>query len=279
MAFGGHVAFAEGGSSSDPDDQYGTVSGGDLDRAAAASMDRWGAATPEQRTQADPSASHPLLGRLVGAGLTALLPGVGALSQTDVAQKRLSDPNFYRTFAQGLMPWSDEAEAGVRSLFGSGRYRDYLDEARRGRTNYGVKVGPTEAGLTEGAGTLASLMIGGGGGAALKGGVLASRAPQLAAWMARNPRLAAMIPMAGAGAFRGAGEGEDGEDRLNKALMGGIEGAGWGLAGHTAGQVGRWALPRVARAFGYGQPSRITDPTRLLTYQPEEPVNFAFSGS
>ncbi|HYX04005.1 MAG TPA: hypothetical protein VE963_18065 [Reyranella sp.] len=281
------TAFAEGG---DTDRGYFDTQGGTLGPPVAAlqkapppnltSDDLYNLWQDDPRTafglpheRVSEGTSDPRLGRTAANVLSTLVPGGGMLAHTDWAQRRLSNPDFYRTVAAGAVPFSDEIEAGLRSAFGSGKYDDYLREAREGRARYGRDMGDLEAGLTEGAGTAGSLLLGGGLSAGAK--ALGLVGPRLAALAARYPKLARMIPLGTAGAVRGYGEGEGEEDRVQRALQSGVTGGLFGLGTHYGGKAAQWAWPRVKSAFGYG-PGIARDPRFLEPH--ELPDMTAFGG-
>ena len=274
--------YAEGG---DTDDEYSYGSGAnrvtqaDLDKAAGDSLARSDLA---DQFWSDPRGAFgvprygettrdPALGRTAAFALSAL-PGVGLLAHLPWAQKRLSNPDFYRTVAQGVAPVSDEVEAGVRSAFGPKSYSEALQDAREGRQRYRQEMGGTEADITEGLGTAGSLLLGGGIGAGVKGLTLA---PRLASLAARYPRLASILPMSGAGAARGYAEGEGEEDRMARALEGAVTGGAFGAGTYGAKKAAQWAWPRLKSAFGYG-PSIVRDPRFLEPH--ELPPMTAFGG-
>src|SRR5262245_61681500 len=93
--------------------------------------------TPPEAKHAE-SKSDPRLAKI--ATLLMMATPAAPLMMTPQGQQRVGDVNFYRTLAQGALPFADEAEAGVRSLLGE-KYDDVLKEAREGVKAYEDKVG------------------------------------------------------------------------------------------------------------------------------------------
>ena len=134
-----------------------------------------------------------------------------------------------RNFAAGLLPFNEEIEAGVRSLFGTGTYEEYLQNARDSQRGF-AEVHPDLA---------TALQIGGGLTSALLPFGWASRAATIPGLMARGTALGA-----GSGALYGLGAGEGGfNNRLDTALTGALSGAVGGAVAPLAitglGNAGR----------------------------------------
>jgi hypothetical protein len=133
--------------------------------------------------------------------------------------ERMSDPNFWRTAAQGAFPAADEAIAGGRALFGT-PYDQALAEERQGLKDYKDKYGEADALGTELLGAIPTSLMGVGAAR-----TAAKLTPRLAALAAAHPWLASALGGAGIGAVQGFSAGEGQEDRLqNAAAMAGLTG-------------------------------------------------------
>lgn len=140
--------------------------------------------------------------------------------------QRMSDPNFYRTLAQGAFPAADEAIAGIRSLAGT-PYDTALSEERQGIKDYGDKYGEMDKIGTELLGTGLTLPFAAAATAPLKG-------TQALQWMLRNPWKSAVGTGATTGGAAGFAAGEGGpENRLDVAKDHAILGGGMGVLGHA----------------------------------------------
>lgn len=217
-----------------PDDLRGGESGAGEPKAPAGG-------TPALDLSFEKIAPHLMTLSLMG------MPPLAALSATSSARRRTSDPNFYRTVAQGALPASDEAIAGIRSLLGES-YDTALGEERQGLKDYREKVGPGEAMLTEVAGAVPA-SIGAAGAAARIASLLGRAAPataRIAQWAARHPWLTAAGTGAATGAATGFAAGEGGtEPRLENAAQMALIGAPLGVAAKGAVEAGRWGWDKL----------------------------------
>lgn len=143
----------------------------------------------------------------------------GALS----GDSRYGDVNYYRTLAQGALPFSDEITAGARSMIpGQPDYSTALQQERQGVEDYGKKYGVGDKIATElgGAGLSAAATL--GAGSLLQGSRLAQALPWLTRageWIAANPWKSAPLVGGATGFGTGFGAGEGGlENRLKSGL-------------------------------------------------------------
>lgn len=156
---------------------------------------------------------------------------------TQSGNKALGDVNTYRTLAQGVTPFSDEAIAGIRSLTGT-PYDTALAEERKGLKDFGEDYGTLAQGALGLTGSLATLPVGGAALKALPAGA------KLAALAAQYPLASAVLGGAATGATAGFGAGEGGlGNRLSNAGESAALGAALGAAAH-AGVKGAERLGR-----------------------------------
>lgn len=150
-------------------------------------------------------------------------------------REMLQDPNAYRTFAQGALPFADEGIAGVRSLMGES-YDDALTDERKALKEYADDYGPAAKIGTELAGGLATIPLTMGAGSLAQAGRLGPTAARAVTAMMNNPLKTAVLGGAASGAVSGFGGGEGGlENRLEQAAA--SAGFGAGLGGLAYGAV------------------------------------------
>lgn len=180
------------------------------------------------------SKDSPALRFLSNVLLGPLGPLVG---MTESGRKAMGDVNSYRTFAQGVTPFSDEAIAGIRSLMGT-PYDTALAEERKGLKDFGEDYGTLAQGALGLSGSLATLPVGGAALKALPAGA------KLAALASQYPLASAVLGGAATGATAGFGAGEGGlGNRLSNAGESAALGAALGAAAH-AGVKGAERLGR-----------------------------------
>ena len=160
------------------------------------------------------------------------LPGIGQLANTEYGRERLGDVNFYRTLAQGALPFADEAIAGVRSVLpGQPDYSTALAEERQGLKDYGETHGEFDKIVTELGGTVLGTAATMGAAPLMKG---VQGAGKIGSWIASNPWKASALTGAGAGAVTGFGAGEGGlGPRLESARDNAAVGAALGTTLHA----------------------------------------------
>lgn len=164
----------------------------------------------------------------IGRALMSGLPG--GVAAGSAMTERLGDVDTYRTIAQGALPFSDEAIAGVRSITGGPDYDTALAEERQGLKDYEDKYGTLDSILTQGVGAVGTIPIAGAG-------VLSalSKMPKLASLVKAHPWLSGVLTGAGTGSVAGFGAGEGGFDERAKSAAGmGALGAGLGVLGTAA---------------------------------------------
>lgn len=137
-----------------------------------------------------------------------------------------------RTFTSGAVPFAEEAEAGVRSVFTDTPYEEYLNRARESKERFSANypIGSLAAGA---AGGLASFLV--PGSPMAKGAQWAAKGANFGSKLGRTVALEG-----GIGTLWGFGEGEGGfGNRLSNA--------GWGLG---LGLVGGTVAPSASLLGG-----------------------------
>lgn len=190
---------------------------------------------PARTSTADPASRLAEVARTLNNPLLSMF----ASAVSPSGQARLGDPNFYRTLAQGTVPFADEATAGVRSMIpGQPDYTTALGQERQGLKDYEKRYGVGDRIATELGGAGLGVAATMGAGALLQGSRLAQALPWLTRageWIAANPRKSAPVIGAGTGAVTGFGAGEGGlENRLKSAAENAETGAVLGPLGYAS---------------------------------------------
>lgn len=180
--------------------------------------------------------------KVMAAALTAT--PLGAIARTPGAERRFGDKNFYRTIAQGVLPYADEGIAGIRALLG-GNYDSSLEDERKGLKQYEDEYGIAESLGLQALGAASTIPLTMGAGAALQGTRAAPYITRASSVAARHPWKTAALGGAGVGAITGFGAGEGGlENRAENA-------AGMAAVGTVLGPAARGLLEGAQKAGNY----------------------------
>lgn len=142
---------------------------------------------------------------LLASSLLNAMPGANLLASTLSPAPRLGDVDTYRTLAQGALPYSDEAIAGVRALTGD-NYDTALTEERQGVKDYAQKYGEGDKTITEILGAVGTVPLTMGAGLAAAGTRGGARLAQLAL---KHPWLSSALTGGTAAGVAGFGAGEE----------------------------------------------------------------------
>lgn len=188
---------------------------------------------------AEPASAFAMDGAVPQGGLKK----IGNINQKPQYQPGIGD--YARQLGQGAtFNLADEAEAGVRSVFGQ-PYGETLEGIRASNKKFEQELPLQSLGLQLGGGLLT-----GGAGATTKAGMALARSLRTGNTLARVAKGAGTGAASGGMYGFGAGEGDDRLDSAGQgALIGGLAGGAIPAAGSAVSSLKNTALPKVEQSI------------------------------